>query len=262
MSRLAPFIPGRAAIRPLVALALFGLTACLSVYWAYTGPRGEVGAKALRVADELRDAARVLRVTSRDSQSANRPNGEPALAARSFLADLDKAASLAGVQVTRLTPRQSEPGTFNVELLSAYGPLLRFMAASESLGGIVKGLQIRPSDDPDKATLQTAAFSMALGNRRGASPLETVASSRADPNVEAMHPFQAPQLVTALDVSAQYHLTGITRIGTERMATIEGRDYFAGDQLDGMRVEQVYDTEIRLTAPGRSFVIRFRPRVH
>ncbi len=254
MNRLQPFLPKRDALRPLLALLVLVATAWGCVQWAWVGPAEAAGEQASRLADTLRAAAQPLRSALHGPPRAGY-RGQLGANARSLLSRLDVAASQAGVQVTRLTPRPSEPGTVNVELLADYGQLLRFVAESEALGGAIRGLQVKRAATGDR---QAVAFSLAVGGEdrtAGLPDADRVAVAAA----AALHPFQpAKPGGTGGDLSARYHLTGITHIGADLMATIGGRDYVVGDTLDDMKVIGIGDTEVRLAAPGCACAIRFR----
>ena len=258
MNRIVPFLPDRAAIRPLAALLVLVLTAWTCAEWGFGGADRRLGTQALGLAETLRSAARPLRLTLRSGPPV--PDGEQrAASARSLLSGLDRAASHAGVQVTRLTPRPGEPGTIGVDLLASYGQLVRFVAESEALGGVVKGFQIKPAEAADPQGRQVATFSLEVGTEPPRLAGLAEADQVAVTDALRLHPFQSPQLsVAGQDLSARFHLTGITRIGSDRMATIGGRDYLVGEELDEFRIARISDTEVGVSAVGCDCLIRFR----
>ena len=259
MNRIAAFLPERSAVRPLIALAVLGCSVWIFASWGYSSADEGAGEAARQLADALRTAEQpirlALRAGSAGDATAREPNG------RSVLAGLDAAASRAGVQVTRLTPRPTEPGVVNVELLAGYGPLSRFVAESEALGGVVRGLQVRAPDSADAQNRQVATFAIEMTGH----PLRVAGTADAgdlpDATLAMLSPFQMKQAAVAEhDLSTRYRLTGMTRIGTELMATIDGRDYVLGDEIDGMRVSQISEEDVHLSGPGCACSIRFRSR--
>ena len=258
MNRLAAFMPERSAIRPLIAFAVLGCSVWVWASWGYGDGNRRAGDAARQLADELHLAAQPMRLALRAGASgggnAAREAGEP-----SVLAGLDAAASRSGVQVTRLTPRPGDVRTVTVELLATYGALTRFIAESEALGGVVRGLQIHAPEGPDAQNRQVAAFAIEMTGHALRPAGTAQASDLPDASSATLNPFEVKRAVLAeQDLSARYHLTGMTRIGTELMATISGRDYVLGDEIDGMRVSQISEGDIHLVGPGCGCTIRFR----
>ena len=62
------------------------------------------------------------------------------------------------------------------------------------------------------------------------------------------------------DLSWTYHLTSISQFGAERVATIDGKDYRAGDRLGELTVSAIGPSSVNLTAPHQTLVqkIHFR----
>ena len=260
MKRLAPFLPDRSHLRPLAALAVLAFSGWISA-WGWGGTDRRAGDAARELAEAVRSAAQPIRLALR--------NGLPETAApaeanaRSLLAGLDKAATRAGVQVTRVTPRPAEPGVVNVELLAEYGQTVRFIADCEALGSTIRNLQIGAPAGTAPQARQVVTFSLEAGAR----PLRQAGLAGPDdvPTAEltALHPFQSSQTDRGeQDLSDRYHLTGITRIGAELMATIDGRDYETGDPLGEMVIVRISEAEVHLSGPGGGASIRFRHLGH
>jgi len=62
------------------------------------------------------------------------------------------------------------------------------------------------------------------------------------------------------DLSWTYHLTSISQVGADRMATIDGKDYRAGDRLGDLTITDIGPSSVSLVAPRQTLVqkIHFR----
>jgi hypothetical protein len=62
------------------------------------------------------------------------------------------------------------------------------------------------------------------------------------------------------DLSWTYHLTSISQFGADRVATIDGKDYRAGDRLGDLTISAIGPSSVNLTAPHQALVqkIHFR----
>lgn len=246
---------------PVLRRVLPGLLAAIAAaelfaYAGYGSVERRMAADTLQLADRVREEDVPLRRTARDAAAASdRPVGEPDLTA--FLKAVNAAATRAGVEVTRLAPRTDQTGLLDIELSARFPELLRFVAEAERLQGVFYGLQLRQPDAPTEPGTDRLAISFALEMPRHHDP-DFRGTAPVTLDAAAHDPFAPPSAVDQReDRSAKHRLTGVTRVGSVLMATIDGRDYLEGDHLDDTVVATIREDGVVLAAGPLRYRLRF-----
>ena len=264
MVRIASLRPMLAAMAPSAGLRRLapGLLALAlgAELFVYLGPAAvdrRTAASTAALADRLEREGEPVRRRLNEMRATSSQEAARDADPRSFLKRMNEAASRHGARITRLAPRPHEAGLLDIEMVASFPALLRFATEVELLHGTFHGLRIRPAESGEAG--QSVAFTLEIPRR---PPVAEAQAARwrvaaADPLLH--DPFAAGGEAGA-DLSQRYRLTAVTRIGRTAMATIDGRDYVAGDQLDGMSVVTVGAAEVSLAAGEQRYRLHFAAR--
>jgi hypothetical protein len=249
--------------RLLPALLALAASAELFAYAGYGAADRAAAAQALALADRLRDDdAPLSRWLHELNAAAARPGAAVPADGTEFLRALDGAATQAGARITRLAPRLGDPALLDVEMAAGFADFVRFAAAMERLGGTFRGVQVRRADaSPDGAGAGAGhlvvAFALEAPQHPAPAPRGTGAGQdAASASATLPDPFAPPVAVAGVTIP-QHHLTGITRLGTGRVATIDGRDYGEGDALGDATIATIRDDAVQLASGGVRYWLRF-----
>lgn len=191
-----------------------------------------------------------------------------------FLRNLNEVARTTSVVLRELTP--AEPGNrgprsgirFVISLIADYETFLRFTAGLESLNVVIEDMQVRPYDPASTPPRHLVSFTITprqdaaplTGERVGALRTAVAEKGRRNPFQRFMWEDTKTQVVRQIDLTYIHRLTGIARVGDQRVATIDSRDYRVGDQLSGMQVTEILSDRILLRKGSDQFVVKFRMR--
>ncbi len=231
--------------RPLLGAAL-ALAAAAEVF-AYAGPGGasrEQAAAIMALADQVRsDDAQVARRVRDQRAPASSSAGSPAMS--DPLPRIDAAVGRSGIHVVRLAPRPGLPGQYDVEIDATFADLTRFAAAVEGPGSGLRALQIRQAEEMPGRLI--ASFVLAV------SATGSIASQAAEWAGPGRDPFARVSAV----IAPHHRLTGVTRVGEQWTATIDGKDYVTGDALGAFSIGEVREETVVLHGPTGESVLSF-----
>lgn len=239
--------PGlRRLLPPLLVLAVM---AELFAYAGLGAADRATAARALALADQVRNEDLPLTRWLHELNAGVAQVGVTqvgtghSLQTTDFLNQVGAAVVRAGVRVARLAPRPGEPKLLDVELIGAFPDFLRFAASMEKSQGKLRALQMRQAESaPGRLAV---SFLLKAPSQAGAAAPDPDDAKAA--GLAVHNPF-APASGANAGNSPQHRLTGITRLGTRWMATIDGRDYQEGDPLVDAVVARIYPDEVLLTA--------------
>ncbi|MBV9736200.1 MAG: hypothetical protein JO209_09850 [Acidisphaera sp.] len=246
--------------RLLPGLLALGVAAELSAWWSYGALDRRIAAQTAGLVERIHAEDEALRGRLHALNVTPAPGSVATVEPTAFLRQIDAVAGRTGVQVLRVVPRPNTAGVLDVALAASFPQFLRFAAAMEMQSAALHGLQIAPPEGAAPGSERRAiGFTLdlprrpALAGRHADAVLATV----ADPSLR--DPFTSgntPAADTAgTDLSAKYHLTGITEFGDGYMATIDGRDYREGDRLDGMSIDAVGRHSVALSGGGQHYTL-------
>jgi hypothetical protein len=245
----------------LPALLALAVAAEIFAYAGYGAVRRTVAGHTVALADRIRTDDGPLRRRLHELTSAQGQDGaERGSDATAFLRQVNAAAGRTGVQLVRLVPHPKEQGLLEVELIASFPEFLRFAADMEILNSAFSGLQINPLDNAGSSAARRALTFMLEVPRRPARTGKYVDAVRAAVAAAGLrNVFTTDKGVGdgLRDLSAKYHLTGVTLIGSTAVATIDGRDYELGDKLQDMTVTAITEGLVTLAAGQQRYVIHF-----
>jgi hypothetical protein len=265
----------------LGALLFLALGVVVAVQAFHLGPRQVMTADLARLKQildlENRTLADLKKAEDAEaSTSSDDDRGIKSLPA--FLKHINRISQDTNVIIRELVPSTASSATsggalkFKLSITTDYLTFLRFAAKLESLNVGINDLQVRPYD-PTKTPVEHAiAFS--ITPRDDAKPLESARIDTIQEKVSAKNkrnPFQRfaynksePKPSPWIDLTWIHRLSGIGRIGGERIATIDSRDYAVGDPLDNMSITEIRNDRVMLkkeSADGEQiFVLGFRKK--
>lgn len=255
----------------LLALALAGYSVIYYPREVAIADMAEMQRIFSREAKPLREAAQILKQQQGQQTEVVGIRSLPA-----FLGHINRVAQDTNVIITELVPaqdreqRQTAELKFQLRIAENYLTFLRFAARLESLNLGINDLQVRPFDATKNPPVHAISFS--ITPRNDAEPTSSQRIDNMKDQVAAQdkrNPFQrfaynpkSPKPNPWIDLTWVHRLTGIGRVGDKRMATIDSREYAAGDNLSGMTITSVESDRVMLnktTENGRQiYVLGFR----
>lgn len=193
-----------------------------------------------------------------------------------FLKHINRISQDTNVIIRELVPSITSGGgigrglKFKLSIITDYLTFLRFASKLESLDVGINDLQVRPYDPSKTPAEHAIAFS--ITPRDDANPLESQRIATVLDQVAAKNkrnPFQrfaynekVEKLSAWIDLTWIHRLSGIGRVGGERIATINSRDYTVGDKLDDMKVAEIESDRVMLKKESKDgeqiYVLGFR----
>jgi hypothetical protein len=180
-----------------------------------------------------------------------------------LLSRIQEIASEDNVAIRSVTPSPVAPDQIAIGAQGAFRDLMRLLARLETLQLSISSFDIAPSDN--------GTIAATIGITRAAKPgapvsfadyIDATAIYSAVRNpFEIGDPVPLPNAAPALgDISWTYHLTSISLLGAERVATIDGKDYKNGDAFDGMTVMAIGPSGVTLASPKQAIpqLLHFR----
>ena len=172
-----------------------------------------------------------------------------------FLERINNIAKQTEVIIRKLTPDKTSKYRFTLEIIDDYFKFIKFSSMLESLNVSIHDIQVHPYDMSKTPPLHAISFS--LTPRADAEPLS---SSRLDDlwvKVDMMNkrnPFQRfaynknqQKILQEIDLTWVNKLSGIGKVGDNRYATIDGKDYNIDDKVDGMKIIGIDADRVFLT---------------
>ena len=186
----------------------------------------------------------------------------------SFLQNITQVAKDTTIIINKLTPRENQKFTFDLQIVEDYFKFLQFSQLLERRDVIIHDIQVCPYDAGRTPPVHAISFS--LTPRNDAEPMTGKRLNRLKEIVDApdkRNPFQrfvsVGQVVRKeIDLTWIYKLSGIGSVGGVRIATIDSREYEAGTQFADMTITGIDADRVNLfkhTPNGdEKYIIRFR----
>lgn len=161
-----------------------------------------------------------------------------------FLERINNIANQTEVIIQKLNPDKTSKYRFTLEIVDDYFKFIRFASMLESLNVSIHDIQVHPYDISKTPPLHAISFS--LTPRADAVPLASARLDELKGKVEALNkrnPFQRfaysknqQKILHEIDLTWVNKLSGIGKVGDNRYATIDGKDYNVDDKVDGMKI--------------------------
>ena len=171
-----------------------------------------------------------------------------------FLKRINNIARETKVIIVKLTPDPNKTLRFNLQIIEDYYDFIKFSAKLESLNVNIHDIEVHPYDLGKQPPLHVISFS--LTPRADAEPLSSVRISNLANRVKQKNrrnPFQRfaynakEKLIRPeIDLTWDYKLSGIGRVGDKRYVTINSQDYDTGDKFNGMVIKKIESKRVYL----------------
>lgn len=221
--------------------------------------RGHLDADTKKVEERLTEAAERIR----DQENAPRLTSTPV-----FIDRIGQLAAEHDVPIRSIRPHSETPDLFLVEIEARYHDFEGFIGALEELDvelvAFEAELEEQPSEDP------RAVFRIQLLPNNNARTLDIPRLAELRRQIALpgrRNPFQRIDLggdggPNRIDLSDILRLSGISRLGDIRIATIDSKDFQVGDRVAGREVTSIENDRVLLRRDDPSgaelFVLRFR----
>lgn len=248
---------GRPAQAQIGAGLLLLLASFFCVYrWHY--------ALAANAASGLSVLSDMLRIEA-DNAARQKPlaGGTSGATIPELLSVVQQAAVAHTVAVRSVAPNPADPQKISLGLHGDFRDMMAFLGRLETFQVTISGFDFAS----DEAGGITGTVDIQHTARPGAPSsfadyLDALVSYTAIRNpFEIGDPVPVPNASSDLgDLSWTYHLTSISLFGAERVATIDGKDYRAGDHLGDLAITAIGSSSVSLAAPHQALVqkIHFR----
>ncbi|PCI40835.1 MAG: hypothetical protein COB46_05905 [Rhodospirillaceae bacterium] len=183
----------------------------------------------------------------------------------SVLSRLNNLAKQTEIIIHELTPDTEDQATFNIRLIESYAKLLKFLSLLESLDVSIHNIEIHPYDTSVSPPIHAISFSVTPKNdaaRLQGDRILKLSQRVGQPNKR--NPFQRfaassiGKIEKVIDLSWVHKLSGIGRIGDQRYATIDSKDYQQGDEFrKGVIVEKIASSIVRLVKKDANGTVRY-----
>jgi hypothetical protein len=180
-----------------------------------------------------------------------------------LLTAVQQAAGAHDVSVRSVSPNPVDPQKITLGVHAEFRDMMAFLGRLETFQVAIGGFDFAP----DEAGGVTGTVEIQHTGTPGAPAsfadyLDALVSYTAIRNpFEIGDPVPLPNAGSDLgDLSWTYHLTSISQFGADRMATIDGKDYRAGDRLGDLTITDIGPSSVSLVAPRQTLVqkIHFR----
>jgi hypothetical protein len=242
------------------ALLLLAASAEAFFYKAYVAPRNQAAAQLASLTELL---------TTQSNTKPTRPPGDQKSSATipELLARVQELALSSAISVSSVEPVPGSAEQFKMTVEANYGGFIRFLARFETLQVAVRGFEITPSQRGDTLHIVVDfTHTPATTNIHPKVISEFETKLRSARLFDPFYPESGPIAVIPgedpNDLTWTFHLTSISEINDKRLATIDGRDYAAGDELEGRVVSAIGADTVTLTEKDgdgeRRLFLRFR----
>jgi hypothetical protein len=247
--------------RLVVAAATLAAALEIFAWFAQAGPGRDTAQRVTALTESIRVEDSQIRRELERLNAVSRTDAASHTTTR-FLKQIHDAISTSGVRVVRLGQRPKDEHVVEAELTAGLGNFLRFAVEVEALGASLRDLHVTrarethgepPSDDFVFVIEEPAGPGL-----RG-KHIDELRALAADPKVrEVFTPGGGRPAEEPRDLSTQYRLTAVTRIGSRSFATINDLDYQVGDAVGPMTLAEVAPDHVVLVSGSEHFVLRFQ----
>jgi hypothetical protein len=244
----------------LASLVLLAAAAQYFTYAAYVAPR-EDATQSLQAMTEL------LQLENRKKPGYRAPENR-GVTIPDLLSRVQELAAQSAVKLVSVEPIAGDADQYRLTLLGSYGSFLEFLARFETLQVAIAGFDVTPSADAagllDVALDfgHTTAPNTIRAERIGEFRTRLKTASLRDPFNPGSGPIQLAADSNTDDLTWAFNLTSISEIGKSKYATIDGKDYNVGDDLQGLKIRKIGADSVTLiqkeNGKERERFLRFR----
>jgi hypothetical protein len=180
-----------------------------------------------------------------------------------LLTAVQQAAGAHNVAVRSVAPNPADPQKITLGVHAEFRDMMAFLGRLETFQVAIGGFDFAPDDAGGvTGTVEIQHTGMPGAPSSFADYLDALVSYTAIRNpFEIGDPVPLPNAGSDLgDLSWTYHLTSISQVGADRVATIDGKDYRPGDRLGDLTITEIGPSAVSLVAPRQTLVqkIHFR----
>ena len=221
-------------------------------------------APAAHAASGLSILSDMLRIEA-DSASRQKPleGGTDGATIPELLSAIQQAAGAHNVLVRSVAPNPVDPQKISLGLHGEFRDLMAFLGRLETLQIALNGFDFAPDENGGvTATVEIQHTARPGAPTSFADYLDALVNYSAVRNpFEIGDPIPMANAGSDLgDLTWTYRLSSISLFGAERVATIDGKDYRAGDHLGDLTITAIGSSSVSLIAPKQTLVqkIHFR----
>ncbi len=176
---------------------------------------------------------------------------------------IQQAAGAHTVTVRSVAPNPVDPQKISLGLHGDFRDMMAFLGRLETFQVAINGFDLAPDESGGiSGTVDLLHTGKPGAPASFADYVDALASYTAVRNpFEIGDPVPLANAGSDLgDLTWSYHLTSISQFGAIRLATIDGKDYRAGDRLGDLTIAAIGPSSVDLTAPHQALVqkIHFR----
>ena len=242
------------------SLVLLVGSAQFFAYASYVVPRA-------KAAQDLQALTDILQLEKRKKATV-RPTDNRGVTVPDLLSRVQEIAAQNAVTLTGVEPAAADPEQFKLGLVARYESFLGFLAHFETLQVSITGFDISQAKDNPGSLAVSLSFShtptpsQVTSQRIKEFEARLRAVALRDPFDPAAGNIRMVADTNSDDLTGTYHLTSISQIGKTKYATIDGRDYNVGDQLQGLVVSAIGNDNVTLmgreNGKERQRILKFR----
>lgn len=233
------------------------LASLFTVYRWHYAPAASAAAGLSTLSDMLRIEA--------DNKAREKPlvGGTTGATIPELLSAVQQDAAAHNIAIRSVAPSPTDPQKISLGVHGEFRDLMAFMGRLETFQISINAFDLAP----DQAGGVTGTVELLHGGKPGAPSsfadyLDALVSYSAVRNpFEIGDPVPLAHAGSDLgDLTWTYHLTSISLMGAERIATIDGKDYRVGDHLGDLAISAIGPSSVSLSAPKQKIVqkIHFR----
>jgi hypothetical protein len=234
----------------IISAAFLALATLFVVYrWHYSAQSD--------AAASLQTLSNVLRLESAATPAPPPAGGTKGATIPELLSSLQEAATQNGVTIQSVAPDPSDPQKIRLGMQGDFRSTMLFLGRMETFQVAISGFDFAPNDSGSLAGTIDIRHSGKPGAPTAfADYLDAILKYTAVRNpFEIGDPIPLPNAGSDLgDLSWTYHLSSITLYGAVRVATIDGKDYRAGEMFNGMQIMSIGPSSVSLKAPNQLLV--------
>lgn len=238
------------AQKNIISAAFLALATLFVVYRWHYAAQGQA-------AESLHTLSNVLRLESAAVPVQLPAGGTRGATIPELLSSLQEAATQNGVTIQSVAPDPTDPTKIKLGLQGDFRSTMLFLGRMETFQIAISGFDFAPDESGSLAGTIDIQHSGKPGAPTAfADYLDAILKYTAVRNpFEIGDAIPLPNAGNDLgDLSWTYHLTSITLYGAERVATIDGKDYRAGELFNGMQVKSIGPSSVSLVAPNQPLV--------
>lgn len=215
--------------------------------------------------DELRFTKKLYELNKEDDFKSRRTDFN---VLPSFLIRINDTCKKSNVTIDSLVPYTDEQFHFKLEFTSTYFDFLRVLSEFEKLDIMINNINIKPNLNGDKSTeIEVSLDILAIDGGEKLTASATNFLNKELSKKYKRNPFQqytklGSKTNRLINLTWVYKLSGIGRVNSNFVATINHSSYFVGDLFFGMKITSINRTSVLLERDGANgvmnYVLKFR----